>query len=513
MDALAGPIVSNTTLDAAVPTAPLESVPFAEILQPWVREGERRLEAHCPDLDQRLDRAARLGLVRQLQQELSFAVTPSLFDAFQRWPRRRSFSARSRSAYLRFIDEVRHETADSALTATLVGLLDLLVAKWCRHARLFLERLESDRALVNDRFALTGPLAALAPLSGGSYLLTDRSGSRVVYKNRSVGMDAALGALLRWVNTHASCDQLCVPELVDRGEFGWMREIPCVPPQNRQARERYYERMGLLLCVAHVLGAGDLHAANVQAFGEDPVILDAEVLLRPRRTRTTGRTPSVLATGLLPTAAHLEFCGLACEHFTRSPEWLDAGTDGMRLRASTPYRAQRQRVVCDRIRRDGTRATASLTRGFSRLYRGILERPLPLDLFERARPRVLLRPTRHYVDAMAASVEPAHLSPPGRRVSVLTAAVSERPAALEHHAGAADAVREVEWSALLRLDVPRFSMRATGGPIYAHGRPLGAVFEEAPLDRARRLMRDMSLSALDDQCRVIAAAMSAAKTS
>ncbi len=65
----------------------------------------------------------------------------------------------------------------------------------------------------------------------------------------------------------------------------------------------------------HALGGGDVHAGNVRLLGEHPVIIDGEVLLRPRRANKEGEGEgaSVLTTGWLPTALEVERCGLAAE--------------------------------------------------------------------------------------------------------------------------------------------------------------------------------------------------------
>lgn len=485
---------------------------FGELLTHWVAVGERRLRAERPDLGGVLAPEAEAGLRAMLLEDLSFAAGPTLFDLFQDWPRRRRFSRASRADYAGFVDDRLSAGAGAmfASVPTLGPLLDAVVDRWCDRASRLVDRVRSDRVLLGDRFRLEAPVDRLDRLFGGSVALTGAAGGRVVYKDRPLGMDQAFGDLLRWVNARGWDPELHVPDVMDRGDYGWMNEVPHRPPRTDIDRARYWRRTGMLLCLTHALGGGDLHAGNVHPFGGHPVVLDAEVLLRPRRAGRIGATPSALSTGWLPTPAHVGLCGIACERFVRPSLWLDAGTDAVRPRPLTPFRHELQRALADLLRHDGDAAAAGIADGFFHTYRHLLTVPLPLDVFEEARPRVLLRSTSHYVTAIADSIEPAVLAVAGLRATVVAESVAAPPEALDAGTTTATTVRRAEEAALARLDVPRFTMPATGGPLVADGRRLGAPFGEAPIARARRLLSKMSLSALEDQRRAIVEAITAA---
>jgi lantibiotic modifying enzyme len=297
---------------------------------------------------------------------------------------------------------------------------------------------------------------------------------------------------------------LFVPDVINRGDFGWMLEVPHDPPREPSDRRRYLERTGMLVCLAHALGGGDLHAGNIRAFGEHPVILDAEVLLRPRRTGADGGSASALTTGWLPTPTHVEVSGLACEHFARESDWLDVGSDAMRPRPRIPSRARLRLAVQESLRGDGMEGVECICTGFSELYARLAATRPPLDVFEAASPRVLLRPTRCYVEAIACSMQPEHLWSVQQQVQVIDEAVSEVPTALVDQPTVAMAVRTAERSAMGRLEIPRFSMPAIGGQLRIGWQKLGSPFREAPLDRAHRFLSEMRASAVDDHRRAIA---------
>jgi lantibiotic modifying enzyme len=486
-------------------------IPFAEVLLPWMLGAERRLRLSAPSVDGVLTPRALAGLVDGLGEELAFVAAPTLFDLFSQHPGRLWLSPRSRGAYLKFVHTLSQGRLQRVLAELpeLSRLLDLVVGDWCERAARLVVRVENDMSALGDRFGLEIPVPRLSTIVGG----TVEFAGRVVYKDRPLGMDAAWCELLRWVNARGLGLPLFVPEVVDRGGFGWMGFLPREPPSEPGDRRRYLERTGMMMCLAHLLGAGDLHADNVRPFGEHPVIVDGEVMIRPRRAGTDRGSASVLTTGWLPTPHHVEFSGMASEVFTRVPDWLFVGTDAMHPRPRVPRRAELRRMVQTSLLRDGVDGVEHLCTGFSEMYAMIAASGLPLDVFEMAHPRVLLRPTRWYDDAIARSVEPNHLLSAGRRGRVIGELVDEVPAALLDEPEVAESVRAAERSALTRLEFPRFSMPATGGQLSWRGRQLGSPFRETPLARAHRLLSEMSRAALDAQRRAITDSLTATMSS
>lgn len=494
--------------------SPADGPAFGELLTHWVAAGQQLLRAAGPTIGDGLTSQVEAGLQAVLLEDLSFAAAPTLFELFQDWPHRRRFSPTSTADYAAFTDAHLSVGSGAMLASapTLGPILDAVVDRWWGRVSRLLDRLHSDRTLLDERFGLGATVVRLDPLFGGSIALTGTGGERVVYKDRPLGMDQAFAELLRWINARGRDLELHVPEVIDRGDYGWMSEVAHRPPQTDADRARYWRRTGMLVCLVHALGGGDLHAGNIHPLGQHPVILDAEVLLRPRRTGGLGATASALATGWLPTPTDVGLCGLACERFVRPSRWVDAGTDAVRPRPLIPFHHELQRKLAETLHPDGRAAAAGITDGFSHAYRQLLTDPLPLEIFEQARPRVLLRPTIQYVVAITNSIEPSVLAA-DERARVTAKTIAAPPEALKTATATAEAVRQAEESALDRLEVPRFAMAAAGGPLLADGRRLGSLPGEAPMARARRLLSQMSLSALDDQCRAIVASITSAAKS
>jgi hypothetical protein len=155
----------------------------------------------------------------------------------------------------------------------------------------------------------------------------------------------------------------------------------------------------------HALGGGDVHADNVRACGQHPVVVDCEVLLRPRRASTAGGRASVLETGWLPTPYELERCGLVASlAVVRPPRWVHVGTDAVRRRALRSLLAGTRTRVVEYLRDNRTEIVASLRRGFREMHGLIGGRDLALEPFVGSQPRVLLRTSYLYQEAIERSL-------------------------------------------------------------------------------------------------------------
>lgn len=168
-------------------------------------------------------------------------------------------------------------------------------------------RLARDRRLIARSLGDGRPLGRVLevvrglsdPHDGGRTvaILRFASGLRVVYKPRSVGLEAAFCRFVAWWNERAGRLALFAPRVLERGDYGWMAFVAHEGCPDREAAGRYYARAGALLALADLLRATDLHHGNVIAHGEYPVLVDLETLLQPRRP---GRERSLLDTSLVP---------------------------------------------------------------------------------------------------------------------------------------------------------------------------------------------------------------------
>lgn len=142
-------------------------------------------------------------------------------------------------------------------------------------------------------------------------------GGKVVYKPRSVRVDAALADLLpRLLPKVPEADRIRVPAVLPRrdnaGEYGWAAHVAHRYCADDAELRVFYRNIGHWLAVTRLLSGSDLHAENLIACGPVPVIVDCETLFTPPpRPHSSGYgqafdlaeeriNQSVLRTGLLP---------------------------------------------------------------------------------------------------------------------------------------------------------------------------------------------------------------------
>ncbi len=291
-----------------------------------------------------------------------------------------------------------------------------------------------------------GPLTALDGGAGDRHrrgrsvrILTFASGARLVYKPRSLAVEAHFQELLAWVNAqggHLGLRTLSVINVSDHGDHGWMEFAAAEPCDSPAAVARFHERLGGLLAVLYSLAATDCHYENLIAAGEHPVVVDLESLFHPQIQR--GRRPrpeeelrsqfalhSVLRVGLLPFQVGqgddfegVDISGVAAVDGQPTPEkviqWMGTGTDEMRVvRERVAMEGGKNRPVFDGKPAQVGEYREEMTRGFAAVYRVLaghrdeLEREIAR--FAHDPVRVVLRPTQIYGLLLLESFHPDYL--------------------------------------------------------------------------------------------------------
>jgi type 2 lantibiotic biosynthesis protein LanM len=139
-------------------------------------------------------------------------------------------------------------------------------------------------------------------------------GSRVIYKPRSVAVDACLARLVTFVTAagHEDGSRIRVPAVLSRPGYGWAEHIQHRYCSGEKELRLFYQGIGHWLAIMRMVGGSDLHAENVIACGPVPVVVDCETLFTPHAVATPSGygqahdrsaqmiADSALRTGLLP---------------------------------------------------------------------------------------------------------------------------------------------------------------------------------------------------------------------
>jgi type 2 lantibiotic biosynthesis protein LanM len=145
-------------------------------------------------------------------------------------------------------------------------------------------------------------------------ILHTTGGGRVVYKPRSVDVDACLARLVSFATADgdSSGGRIRVPAVLSRPGYGWAEHIRHRYCSGEEELRLFYQGIGHWLAIMRLVGGSDLHAENVIACGPVPVVVDCETLFTPHAAATPSGygqahdrsalliAGSALRTGLLP---------------------------------------------------------------------------------------------------------------------------------------------------------------------------------------------------------------------
>ena len=521
--ATTGPCATDAAGDAAVDEV-LARLPFAEALAPFLCAAQRRLDQRLRVHGVTPGPALRLGCRRGLAERLCELAEPTLAQLLEA-----ERAQQPEGCYRRLVQQVAGE-AGAAFWHTHAALargLAIVAGHWVDASAELLLRLQADADALVQAF---GPRAAGAPAAlhtglGDPHLggrgvarLRFASGLDVYYKPREMSLDLAFAGLLAHMRRDGVHDDLQLPALLARPGYGWVEGVAARPAADAAEVERYFERGGALLCLAHLLDITDCHSGNVVAAGGHPVLIDLETVCHQRardlderysdaerRARST-LAASVLGTGLLPEARlegelRVELGGLspgpeAVVHIEQAG-WVDLGSDAMRREPMTV-------AVGDgahQLLLDGTMVSVrahgqALQRGFVRMARHAMARRRawcapdgPLAAFGDCDARFVFRGTLVY-SALLNRLTAPDLAQQGIDRSMLLEVLA-RPLLDDDTAPVIWPLLAAERAAMAQGDVPHFSTPVAEAVLRIDGAaPIAGYLQGPGLERLRRRILD-----------------------
>ena len=398
----------------------------------------------------------------------------------------------------------------------------------------FVDRLACDWDIVRDLIGEGSPgqLKAYEAGQGDPHkdgrsvvIATFESGTRIVYKPRSLEPEIAFAKATDWLNGKGFAPAILPLVSADRGEYGWQRFIEAAPCPPAEVAD-FYRRQGGLLAVLYAFGGSDFHFENVLASGAHPHLVDLATVLHPRiplspetySSMSAARRAlrrSVTGVGMLPNkmslgfgaAADLSGLGASGEQevpfSTQVPE--KAGTDEVRY---VPRRNRlhegAHRPVVDGAPVDADRYSADVVQGFQDAYRILLANreevlgPV-LAAFEGVPLRAILRPTWFYTCLLSDTCHPDNARDGVDREYLyenLWLGVAAKPEL-------ARAIR-YEKQDLVNCDVPYFWAPADSTSIFtSRGEEINGFFDVSALDDARVRVSALSTEDLERQTWII----------
>jgi type 2 lantibiotic biosynthesis protein LanM len=544
---LSSPLQTNADARQAAPDLPSDedvwaqsiaasaetSLPFWDVWVPFVKSATEELRGRAGSIVNNLSNEALQTLQSQLLANLAHVAALPLSLEFRRFLAKHDplsifeqptdASVPPRDLYSAF---VRHLHRGGLLGffqeyASLARLMAELAGHWIEHVHEFCHRLDEDRPALTKLFTRDSDLGPVVEVTTGIsdphhrrrdvLIVTFSSGLKIVYKPKDLGVDEAFRNLIDWLNTAGlppGAPRLRVPGILNRTTHGWVEFVEHRTCYNPSEIERYYTRIGMLLCLAYVLGASDVHQDNIIASGEQPILLDLETMMQPPPRLWGGLNAgsadqraveimhdSVLRTGLLPfwiagyKGRSYDVSGIgsadsADTGYLRA-HWENVNNDRMRV----VYRTSRTESQANRPMLHGDPISPreyvqQIRNGFTEVYRVLLARrdvllteDGPLSWFRGLKLRCLLRMSKAYWQVLNRRMHPEFL-----RDGAEGGIEFERLARdfvfsdPDSDDGPPWGIYCAEVDALERLDLPFFAFYSDSHALFADGRVVAPGF-------------------------------------
>lgn len=350
------------------------------------------------------------------------------------------------------------------------------------------ERLATDRPMLS--VLLDAPAGALRAVrlgegdvheGGQTVAQVHFAGGKVMYKPRSLRVDAVLGAFLEDILGGGE-NPIRVPRVLDRGAYGWAAFAEHRYCVDRDELTTFYRNIGHWLAVMRLLGGTDIHHENLIASGPVPCVVDVESLFVPDPLMTPSSLgeavdlaeaiirASVLRTGLVPFRAPalglsgVDISGIGAlpgqQPKIRVPEIVEHGTTDAHVGLVSVDLGVAKNHPCENP--DISPFWDDIVTGFRELTSRLRELhdqgalAPKLAAFRGCRIRRIERPTQIYVELMRMLWHPASLHNEQAAIERARDLLAQH-AAVSKIASSAPAIIDGEISDMLYGDVPVFA--------------------------------------------------------
>jgi lantibiotic modifying enzyme len=329
-------------------------------------------------------------------------------------------------------------------------------------------------------------------------------GGSLIYKPRSVSPEILAKRCLSIVSPEIGAELgQCAPTSLDRGEYGWQKEVVGVAAHNEDDRKEYFYTLGAAGSLMAALGATDLHFENLIAVRDHPVFIDLETLLRGGSRLDAITLPaalsarvrrSIASTMILPTripsgpySVLMAGVGVAHSQESERPDFVvvNVDTDAVDIARRHFHHPQSGSLLNE----DGSCVDAlaydeAFIAGLHEGTRAIeLHRDELISMLETpVIVRQIVRGTAIYARFIAASVHPDNLEKNDSREHVI-AMLGSPPNVPSKEIQRF--VMNAERESLTRGDIPFFSARSDDIRLVCDGNTSQVSFEWSPAEAAR----------------------------
>ena len=528
--------------DLFIETTPLSI--FFDCFEPLIREARAKLKADFKDenlpvsfeilenhlifnighqLFEMLDRVMVLEMnVSRINQELMGDTPQERFNSFRNL-------LRSKTKQLALMEEY----------PVLFRQVFECLNTWREVSHRFILHLTHDWVTIQETFQVAEmlPIRKIHINAGDRHndgqtvtILTFGSGEKVVYKPRNLSVDIHFQELLTWLNESLTVKHK-VLKICNKESHGWMEFVHHLPCQNKEEVQRFYERIGSMLCLLYTINAVDFHHENIIAHGEHPVLIDLESLFHPEAFLENANDinfqiqqkmkKSVLSINMLPFKMYLDngvvdISGVANTEGKEVPNpslvWTAEGTDEMRLVTQKVKMGAMQNVP---KMVDGTPIqildyASLIEQNFRDCYQilinlkqNLLSENSVIQNFANDEIRLLFRPTASYTQLLRAGFHPDYL----RNQIDRDVLFNKLWVAIDLHQDYAKLI-STEFDSLSKRDIPMFYSSPSSLDLWSEGKKIVSnFFEQSALDLVLEKIQNLSEADCESQCWFIKASL------
>ncbi|MDP4177159.1 MAG: type 2 lanthipeptide synthetase LanM family protein [Bacillota bacterium] len=263
--------------------------------------------------------------------------------------------------------------------------------------------------------------------------LTFENEKSIIFKPRNIGIEMAYYNFLNFLNLKNSKLSYKILKIIDGKTYGWIEFVEHLPCETIEQVQKYYRRSGGLLCIVYALQGADFHLENIISEGENPVLIDLEMLMHNSVNLShlnsflnmedlLQNRYSVLYTGLLPVPCEDEdgkisdLSGLGGEinikTTLKESIWQNINTDSMSVYINYIKRPSFKNVV--KLNNNCVNAEDYVTEimeGFQEMYKiflklkdELLQENSIINMFSHQLLRYVFRETKSYYQLIKSSL-------------------------------------------------------------------------------------------------------------
>jgi type 2 lantibiotic biosynthesis protein LanM len=391
--------------------------------------------------------------------------------------------------------------------------LVLISDNWIDSTLEFSYRLVKDYSQIERTFTKNSRLGKFNGLGthGGDnhrrgrsvFIVKFSSGKQVVYKPRSVSIEANFQKLLSWFNANSNKTNFKITKTLNLKHHGWVEFIDFKPCTNDQQLTNFYYQLGCLKAVLYALKATDFHYENFIAYVDQPIAIDLETLFNTGLSGSSNMNPyySVLTIGMLPTKISdkvIDVSGMGADtkSMVLSDSWVNSQSDTITL-----GKAKRNLNKIQSNPGGITRSVSAsnyiddISAGFSHIYK-LISKNIKVNTslsalfnnFAGDKTRFVFKSTQDYMDLLWESYHPSYL-----KCGLLTSKLFDNLWNETDHNQAAISCIDDEISDLFNCDIPIFEGHINATSVLnSKGAETKQTLQKSPLEMVKDHLNNFS---------------------